>query len=375
MTPHDFIFTKKLPGRYLRHLAFWIAQYIFWIFWVTVFYSEGAIVWLMKWNGFFVLEIIYTYLIVYFVSPDYLASKRYFKLGSSVFILTLFTYFIYILYRFWFGDLFKLPRDEQILSTWFYSMNFIIMGPPVFCTMFLTFKMLKHYYIKIEERTTLAKENANAELQLLKAQIHPHFLFNTLNNIYSFTLNKSTQAGSLVKKLSDTLKYMINECEATLVPLEKEIKMLQDYIGLEKVRYGNRLGIEMFILGNFENKLITPLILIPFVENCFKHGTSKMLEQPWIKLEMTIVDQWLLFQLHNSKPKEQNVSSQNSGIGLKNVKKRLELIYPSNHEIKLSSDDTSFSVFLKIPLQEYELSGASINATKNFSTNKSFSHV
>ena len=149
---------------------------------------------------------------------------------------------------------------------------------------------------------TLAKENANAELQLLKAQVHPHFLFNTLNNIYSFSLNQSPQAGTLVKKLSGMLGYMIHECEEKLVPLEKELKLIQDYMGLEKVRYGKRLDMQVEIHGDFENKFIAPLLMIPFVENSFKHGTSQMLQHPWIKLEITTVRNQLFFKLSNSKP-------------------------------------------------------------------------
>ena len=121
----------------------------------------------------------------------------------------------------------------------------------------------------------LDKETANAELQLLKSEIHPHFLFNTLNNIYSSILNKSSNAKGLVIKLSDTLKYMIYDCEAPLVPLEEELKMIEDYIGLEKVRYGKRLNMEVEIKGDYRNKLIAPLLLIPFIENCFKHGAVK----------------------------------------------------------------------------------------------------
>ena len=165
-------------------------------------------------------------------------------------------------------------------------MHFIINGPPVICAIFLTVKMLKNYYLKMQEKTSIIKESADAELQLLKAQIHPHFLFNTLNNIYSFNLDKSPLAADLVLKLSHTLKYMVNDCEAALVPLDKELKMLQDYIGLEKVRYGKRLKITADITGDSKNKLITPLLMIPFVENSFKHGASKMLEHPWIRMQI-----------------------------------------------------------------------------------------
>ncbi|MES2645593.1 MAG: histidine kinase [Bacteroidota bacterium] len=206
--------------------------------------------------------------------------------------------------------------------------------------------------MKEEEKIVLIRENVNAELQLLKAQIHPHFLFNTLNNIYSFTLVKSRMAGELILKLSDTLQYMINDCKASHVPLVKELKIIEDFIDLQKVRYGNRLQLQVAIEGNAENKFITPLLLIPFVENCFKHGTSKMLDYPWLKLEIEIMDKVLFFRLSNSKPSQVSVASTNSGIGLKNVQKRLALLYPLTHVIQFTSDDHSFTVHLEVPLNE-----------------------
>lgn len=354
MTLHEFIFTKKQAERSFRHIAFWLAQCVFWIFWATSFFLEKSwweyINWHFKYHCYFILDIAYTYFVVYYLTPKYLVTKRFFKFGMTIFILTLFAYLFFMLYGFWFHSVIRLPMDEQLLPGWFISMNFIINGPPVVCAMFLTFKMLKNYYIKMEEKTTLIKETSSAELQLLKAQIHPHFLFNTLNNIYSFNLNKSPQAAGLVLKLSDTLKYMISDCEAELVPLDKELKMLQDYIGLEKVRYGKRLKMEVEIKGNYENKVIAPLLLIPFVENSFKHGSSKMLEHPWIRMQVSIEDWFLDFRISNSKPLNPAKANGTKGIGLKNVRKRLQLLYPGEHQLEINSEDQAYQVKLRMPL-------------------------
>lgn len=203
----------------------------------------------------------------------------------------------------------------------------------------------------MEERELLAQENANAELQILKAQIHPHFLFNTLNNIYSFTLNKSPKAGEMVLQLSDMIKYMINDCEEEFVSLNKELKMMSDYIELEKVRYGSRLDIQLEITGDYNTKIIAPLLMIPFVENSFKHGTSKMLRDPWIKLFIQADENLLHFSLANSKPADEIVNGK-GGIGLNNVKKRLELLYPSNHLLTIESTVNTFTVNMQIPLQQ-----------------------
>ena len=228
-------------------------------------------------------------------------------------------------------------------------------GPLVSCSLMCSLKFLKIWYVKQQENTELVRENGKAELQLLKAQVHPHFLFNTLNNIYSFTLTKSPIAADLVDKLSGILHYMILEGQNTWVPLKKEIKLIQDYISLEKVRYGDRLNISVNIKGNAESKFIAPLLMIPFVENSFKHGSSKMLTHPKVELSIIIEEAHLIFMLRNNKPNSNTQASQSNtkgGIGLKNTAKRLQLLYPDKHNLKIESTDTSFSVYMHIILKE-----------------------
>jgi LytS/YehU family sensor histidine kinase len=231
---------------------------------------------------------------------------------------------------------------------------------PLICGILLSLKTLKTWHQKQLENEMLTKEKANAELQLLKAQIHPHFLFNTLNNIYSFTLNKSPQAAELVQKLSDMLKYMINDCEQIMVPLEKEIQLIKDYIGLEKVRYGDRLDIQMHVNGDCQNKMIVPLLMIPFVENSFKHGASMMRGKQWMHLIINVNDNDLDFNLSNSKPSQPNSTKNKKGIGLLNVQKRLGLLYPGKHQLNINSTDNIFSVSLKIGLQKQVLTTSEI---------------
>lgn len=354
MTLHDFIFTNEKPAKYYRHIVFWLGQFIFWGFWAAVFFYGPFWEFLnfqLRNKQYFILDISYTYVIAYYLYSKFLLGNQRVHFYISVFILTAVTYILFILHRFWIFDVTNQSRDEQLLMTWYISMNFIISGPPVVCAIFLTIKMLKKYYIKMQEKIVLTQENANAELQLLKAQVHPHFLFNTLNNIYSFALNQSPQAGILVTKLSGVLGYMIHECDEKLVPLEKELKLIEDYMGLEKVRYGNRLNMKVNIHGDFENKLIAPLLMIPFIENSFKHGTSQMLRHPWVRLQITSVGNQLFFNLSNSKPSLTAPGKLNKGIGLNNVKKRLQLLYPGKHQLDIYSTDDSFSVNMQILLE------------------------
>lgn len=377
MNLHDFIFTTKKPDRYFRHIAFWLFQFVFWTFWAGIFFCNlrKTLDWDIKFFGFFILDVSYTYLIAYHFSPKYLVKKHHSKFFLSVLFLTIGVYIIYVVYRLWMFDYFGKQRDEQLLMTWYFSMNFIILGPPVVCAMFLTLKMFKNFYIKTEEKQALTKENANAELQLLKSQVHPHFLFNTLNNIYSFSLSQSPKAGSLVLKLADTMKYMMYDCEAATVPLEKELKLVRDYMGLEKVRYGNRLDMQIEIEGEVQNKMIAPLLMIPFIENCFKHGTSQMLQHPWIKLNIAINDDLFLFELGNSKPVV-CANKNGKGIGLTNVQKRLALIYPDRHQLQMISTEDSFFVRMEVQLQqEPALSAAELIPEEYSPSSKTYAYA
>jgi sensor histidine kinase YesM len=355
MTLHDFIFTKKTPEKFFRHIAFWIAQHVFWIQWAAffvVYFSWKGVLYGLERNCFLVLEMSYTYLTVYYLSPEFLAKKRYTRFILFFSILTLCSFVLYVLYHIWFyGDLAR-PRDQLMLGTWYNSINFFTSGPPVICAMFLSIKMLKNYYIKMEEKLTLTKENASAELQLLKAQIHPHFLFNTLNNIYSFTLDRSPQAPQLILSLSAILRYMIFECEPALVPLEKELNMICNYLKLEKVRYGDRLDLRVNIGEGYKNKSIAPLLMTPFIENSFKHGTSQVLQHPWINLYIYIEENSLRFELSNSKPLQDTSNDAKRGIGLINVQKRLQLLYPGQHSLNIESGAETFTVYMITPLSD-----------------------
>ena len=214
----------------------------------------------------------------------------------------------------------------------------------------LAIKILKNWYLKQKETAQVGREIINGELQLLKAQVHPHFLFNTLNNIYSFIINDSNDATEALKKLSTLLRYIIYECDQPLVQLEKELKMIRDYIDLEKIRYGKNFNMSLQVQGNASNKMISPLLLIPFLENSFKHGASQMLTHPWINLDITILEHELEFILSNSKPTIAGEKTMSNGLGLRNVKKRLSILYQDTHALNITDDVMSFSVSLKVPV-------------------------
>lgn len=356
MKLHDFLFSKTAPARYYRHIAFWLVRFLFMVQNISCsmyFFNQFTVLKSLATGLTFSLylvfaEIIFTYTIVYWLIPTFFKTKKILFITGLIFLSALLVIVESPVYITWF-KLDELP-DYSFVLIWESVMITTTMSHGI-CGLFIACRLFKNYYVKMEERESLLRENTKAEMQLLKAQVHPHFLFNTLNNIYSFALKKSPEAGGLVLKLSDTLKYMINDCDVPFVPLEKEVKSITDYIGLEKVRYGDRLDLNVDIQGEVNHKFIAPLLLIPFVENTFKHGASKMLKEPRIRLTMIIDENDFFMELSNNKPLQGSSTNGKSGIGLKNVQKRLQLLYPGRHELIIQSTDHTFLIQLKLPLQ------------------------
>lgn len=350
----DIILTNRFPDRLLRHFLFWAGQFVFWAFAVSGFFVAGTTLDYLKGDlrlhSFFIPDILYTYTVSYYLVDRVLAKNNVAKFVVGFVLLTLVTYVTFLLLRFADYNLFGAPREKVLHVIWIYSMKFCSLGPPVICAMFLSLRFLKSYHKKMEESKVLVSENNQSQLGLLKAQIHPHFLFNTLSNIHSFTITKTSVASELVSKLSATLRYMIYDCEAPLVCLEKELSMIKDYTELERVRYSDALSMKVAIEGDLKGKMIAPLFLIPLVENAFKHGTSQVLKNPWIDLKIVVTDLFLFMDLSNSKPQETLRINDKSGIGLANVWKRLKLIYPDEHSLVIQSGTDSFMIQIKLPL-------------------------
>lgn len=225
--------------------------------------------------------------------------------------------------------------------------QFTILGTAV------SIKLLKHWYQQRQEMMEMKQQKLSAELQLLKSQVHPHFLFNTLNNLYSFTLHESHKAPEIVLKLSQLLRFMIYESNVPAIPLLREIAILKDYIELEKLRYGNRLDISLSFTGNLEGKLIPPLLLLPLIENSFKHGTSRQLDQCWISLDMHVENDTMSLKLLNSLDNEYTpANGHHKGLGLQNVKRRLELLFHGKYSFQARQEEDMFIVQLQLQLEK-----------------------
>lgn len=209
--------------------------------------------------------------------------------------------------------------------------------------------IFKKWYLSEHSKKKLAEEKMEAELSFLKSQIHPHFLFNTLNNLYALTLLKSEKTSDVVLKLSGLLDYMIYKSNDKFVPLSKELEILESYIELEELRYNKRLDLVHRLSGETAGYQIAPLILLPFIENSFKHGASNDRSNPKIRIELNTHKEFLQLNVANSiKGKTEKDETLHEGIGLKNVKRRLELIYPNQHKLEIKQGKTEFGVNLII---------------------------
>jgi sensor histidine kinase YesM len=211
-------------------------------------------------------------------------------------------------------------------------------------------KLLKYWYEQQNSAIQLLKEKTEAELAMLKGQINPHFLFNTLNNIYSLALKKSELTADAVVKLSEMLDYLLYECNAEMVDIKKEIKLIQNYIYLQKIRYGGRLDVQ-FKAENIIDQKIPPMIILPFIENSFKHGAGNQSNKVWIKINIIVESKGLEFNIVNSKSSQKKADRKPSpgGIGLENVKKRLRLLYLNEYSLEIEDLSDTFSVKLSIP--------------------------
>jgi LytS/YehU family sensor histidine kinase len=206
----------------------------------------------------------------------------------------------------------------------------------------------KRWAKKQQEWFRAQQEKVTAQLELLKAQLHPHFLFNTLNNIYAFALEYSPKTPQMILRLSTLLSYMLYDCRTDEVLLEKEVEVMKNYIDLEKERYGDKLDISINIEGDIQGKYIAPLLILPFLENAFKHGTSQQLEKSWMSIDIAVKDFFLNCKVVNSK--NEMVAFSENGVGVNNVKKRLELLYPGRHELNLADEGSFFVVSLLVEL-------------------------
>lgn len=229
----------------------------------------------------------------------------------------------------------------------------------VFLSIFLVGSGSSIYFIMDDwlkgqrEKQELANQNLQSELKYLKSQINPHFLFNTLNSLYALTLKKSDLAPEIVLRLSEMMRYMLYECNEKQVVLEKEVNYMTNYLELEKLRHGKKLEINLNVEGDFSRHRVAPLLFIPFIENCFKHGLSNQLSIGFVNIDFSVKEETLEIRIENSKAPAMPASGgkKSGGIGLANVKRRLDLLYPDLYTLKTEDQPNKYVVHLTLDLR------------------------
>ena len=196
------------------------------------------------------------------------------------------------------------------------------------------------------------KERLDTELKFLKSQVNPHFLFNALNNIYSLAVVQAPQTPESVMQLSEILRYMVYDSNEEKVPLKNEINYIRNFVDLKLLKDSRGMDVELNLDSSAESLMIAPLLLIPFVENAFKHSKIENLNNGYIKINLIADSQWMEFKVINSIPEHNFTKDEVGGVGLENTKKRLELLYPNGqHELKINPTDDRFEVILKISVK------------------------
>lgn len=367
MNWYSFIFSEKRSNRLLRHLVFWL---LWWVYFTASYYhyeqSGLQKIEFEPWNfPFFIksilllsIHVIACYYFINYLMPRYLFKAKYIVLGTQIlilgFLILLSGYFIH-------KTLFPLINTafnyEPVIAdqnTWWTSISSgLLSAPKVICAA-AAIKLLKRWWLKQKEKERLEKEKLITDLQLLKAQMHPEFLFSSLDNICLMIQKKNIDSASmLLLKLADILSYILYECDNKFVLLKKEIKVIKDYLVVEKNRMGKNLEIDVAVKGEPGTKMIAPLLLFSFIENSFSYIENKNLETNWINLEFQIETNEITMKLIHGKTAEPLVQHANEDSIAKAIK-RLDFYYPGNYELKTTIEPEIMMIYMRIVLEGSE---------------------
>ncbi|SDB50527.1 Histidine kinase [Flavobacteriaceae bacterium MAR_2010_188] len=333
----------KIFKTILLHLLFWVlvVTYFAWGFGLDVNPKLSFINAAYFLPGHFIM----VYSLLYWLVPQYLLKRKFLPFFIGLLCVTS----LCVLYT--------VLAQLSISNTRNFSGATLTVGRNILPFLHVgaiaaSIKLLKHWYFQRQLTVEAEKEKMVAELKLLKAQLHPHFLFNTLNNLYSHTLEFSPKSPEIVLKLSGLLRFMIYESNTPRISLVKEMELLHNYISLEQLRYGDRLDMSISVNGDIEKYQIAPMLLLPFLENAFKHGTSRQIDQCWISFNLSVENSLMTFKLINSiEPHLEGEDQKLGGMGLQNVERRLQLLYKDNYQIETMKMEDVFVVNLELALE------------------------
>lgn len=341
-----------MQNNIVQHLLFWTLYLSLYTYYAYVWGGQFMYAFL-SYLITLPLVMLCVYCVVYSFIPRFLFNARRFHFFTwSIFVIILTAIGVRLIHNFLLGSVY-----ENIWDTMNWKGHGVLIFNTIFELLYFTtfavsISLLKNWYLKDRELKEQKQYQLEAELKLLKAQVNPHFLFNTLNNLYTLTLTQSKQAPTIVEKLSGLLHYMNYDTDTSSVFLQKELNYIENYLSLEKIRYDEKLEIAFTVNGAIQSQKIAPLLLLPFVENAFKHSISQTIEKAWINIHILLEKHQLILKIENSKTKEPKKNKNAPpGIGLKNVKRRLQLLYPNAHQLDIYDEEDSFLVILHLNLQ------------------------
>lgn len=336
-----------------HHIVFWAIYFTFNFLRWGSYYNDYLYSFKSNLLGF-PIHITLTYFTIYYLIPKFIFKRKFFTfiiiLVSSIFLMVyikyLLTYYL-ISHNVW-------PEGP---ATYSLTLNFtiVMMLGELYVISFVTSIKLTMDWLRETGRVAkLEKEQLETELRFLRAQISPHFFFNTLNNIYSLSLEKSDKTPETIIKLSDLMRYVLYETKDKDQSLSKEIVFIQNYLDLEKIRYTQNLQLDFEVIGNPKGKKIAPMLLVQFIENAFKHGANQNIGKVRISIQIKIEDTFLHFRVSNTKPKNPAlpINKKTGGIGLSNVEKRLKLRYGDDeYQLGIHEELDEYIVNLKLKLR------------------------
>ncbi len=337
----------------VKHILFWLIVYIYFVGTVNVDYYSGYQEAIEHYAIYVLCQIIVAYTCLYVLIPRFLTPKKNIQFAISLLLLLAVVFVIFVgLHEYYhIPKYFKSPDNsaydsnkifwKKLLSLRIFLGKSTILLTPAILLVIAKFRKEKQTYLELSE------QKVSTELSALKHQLNPHFLFNTLNNLYALSINKSDEAPEVIAKLSEMLDYMLYGCNEKYVSLNKEIELIENYLALEKVRYDERVVINFH--KNVETDVkIAPLILLTFIENAFKHGVSQELKKAYIDIKIAVEGKYIQFDITNSIAKNR-VSATKETIGLTNVKKQLKLVYLESYTLAIKDENNHFNVRLKLP--------------------------
>jgi two-component system, LytTR family, sensor histidine kinase AlgZ len=333
------------------HLSFWCVYLSFFFYQISNFRHGREIDWgraSIVGGTQLALTMLIAYLNYYFFLPRFLVHKKVWKYLLEFLIPFVIILTIRVHLQRYLIDGYTYQRNHFYSTFYIVEITIITFFIAIFIGMV---RIAADWFELAEKQKEIVNQRLSAELNFLKAQINPHFLFNTLNNLYYLAYTQSANTTEVIAKLSQMMRYMIYDTNHKQVPLTKEIEYMESYISLERLRLNNNIPIDFTIVGNPDGLFIAPLIFITFLENAFKHGVSNNFPGAWVKISITLKDKQCIYQVENSKiPTLKPEAEEKSGIGLQNVKRRLELSYPGQYRLTMEDYPDRYSVQLNITL-------------------------